>query len=174
MKLDVGCGGSEKFKIHKVRGDINCDILKPVYKIPNFVLCDAHHLPFKDEMFDQVTMFDVIEHLQSPFNALKEAWRVLKPGGILLLGTPNALYLPKIVRSAIKGYYSPYKDHIQTWGKPELENLLSNVGFNPITVKYKTYLDDKKPPHYELLIRICPFPALKHRQLFCIAHKPKF
>lgn len=170
MKLDIGCGGSEEFKIHNVRGDVNCDILKPAYKILNFIQCDAQHLPFKDEAFEQVIMFDIIEHLHSPFKALKEAWRVLKTGGILHLGTPNALYLPKIISSAIRGYYIPHKDHIQTWGKPELESLLNKTGFNP-SVKYETYIDEKKHWFLELLNKICPFPALKHRQLYVKAYK---
>lgn len=42
MILDVGCG------IDSFRGDVNCDISKPLDIIPNFVFCDAHFLPFRD------------------------------------------------------------------------------------------------------------------------------
>lgn len=137
MKLDIGCGGSEEFKLHKVRGDVNCDILKPTYKIPNFILCDAHHLPFKDNIFEKVFMYDLIEHVASPLKVLNEAFRVLKENQILEVGTPNALYLPKIIRSAIRGRYSPHEYHIQTWGMPELKRLLSKAGFIP-SVTYET------------------------------------
>ena len=50
---------------------------------------DATALPFPDESFDTVTMFDVIEHVPADAVALREAWRVLRPGGHLLLSTPN-------------------------------------------------------------------------------------
>lgn len=46
-------------------------------------------LPFRDEQFDVVTMTEVIEHLKDPHLALKEAVRVLKGTGVLVLTIPN-------------------------------------------------------------------------------------
>jgi len=82
MILDVGCG------IHP-KGDINCDLyIEPISRdskfedrinpkeIPNFVLCDAHFLPFVTNTFSQVVCFDVIEHVENPFFLLKELTRV--------------------------------------------------------------------------------------------------
>lgn len=115
-------------------------------------------------------MYDLIEHLDSPLQALKEAKRILKIGGELELGTPNALYLPKIISSVIRGYYNPHEDHIQTWGLPELRSLLFRAGFNSL-VKYKTYLDSRKPWYYRLAVKVSPFLAIKHRQLHAIAKK---
>ena len=46
-------------------------------------------LPFKNEFFDVVTCLEVIEHLHNPDNLIKEIYRVLKPGGVLILSTPN-------------------------------------------------------------------------------------
>lgn len=54
-----------------------------------FVRGDATRLPFADAAFDAVTMFDVIEHVPDDARALAEALRVLRPGGYLLLSTPN-------------------------------------------------------------------------------------
>jgi SAM-dependent methyltransferase len=54
-----------------------------------FVCGDATRLEFPDRSFDAVTMFDVIEHVPDDRRALGEAFRVLKPGGYLLLSTPN-------------------------------------------------------------------------------------
>jgi SAM-dependent methyltransferase len=45
---------------------------------------------FPDARFSAVTFHDVIEHVSDPVSELREAWRVLRPDGILLLGTPNA------------------------------------------------------------------------------------
>jgi 2-polyprenyl-3-methyl-5-hydroxy-6-metoxy-1,4-benzoquinol methylase len=43
----------------------------------------------QDDRFDSVVMANVVEHLNSPLNTLRQVWRVLKPGGSLLLATPN-------------------------------------------------------------------------------------
>ena len=174
LSLDIGCGGSEQFKTHRVRGGINCDILKPYHKIENFVLCDAQFLPFKANCFIRIFMYDLIEHIENPLRSLKEAKRILNEKGILEIGTPNSLYIPKIVRSIFRGFYSVHKDHISTWGKTELSQLLSKIGFK-FRIEYRTYFDMEKPLHYKLVVWICPFPALKHRQLYCECSKdPKF
>ena len=54
-----------------------------------FVCTDATRLPFDDGSFDAVTMFDVLEHIEDDGTAIDEALRVLRPGGCLLVTTPN-------------------------------------------------------------------------------------
>lgn len=66
--LDVGC----------IRGTfpgaVNLDIVPR--DAPNFVLGDAHELPFEDGSFDTVVMAELPEHLEDPQRAIKEALRV--------------------------------------------------------------------------------------------------
>ena len=45
---------------------------------------------YADGQFDAITLFEVIEHLQQPLELLQECQRILRPGGILLIGTGNA------------------------------------------------------------------------------------
>jgi 2-polyprenyl-3-methyl-5-hydroxy-6-metoxy-1,4-benzoquinol methylase len=45
---------------------------------------------YANGQFDAVTLFEVIEHLQQPLELLHEVHRILRPGGILLIGTGNA------------------------------------------------------------------------------------
>ena len=54
-----------------------------------FVCGDAAMLPFDDESFDAITMFDVLEHIPDDRRAAHEALRVLKAGGAVLLSAPN-------------------------------------------------------------------------------------
>ena len=52
----------------------------------NFLACHAENLPFVARTFDWVHMRSVLDHFQDPYLALKEAYRVLKAGGSLLIG----------------------------------------------------------------------------------------
>lgn len=52
------------------------------------VVADALRLPFGDERVDAITMFEVLEHLASPWQAVDEARRVLRRGGTLLGSAP--------------------------------------------------------------------------------------
>ncbi len=54
-----------------------------------FVCADATRLPFGAHVFDAVTMFDVLEHIPDDAGAARDALRVLRPGGVVLLTTPN-------------------------------------------------------------------------------------
>lgn len=49
-----------------------------------------HEAGYDDGQFDAITLFEVIEHLQQPQELLQECRRILRPGGILLIGTGNA------------------------------------------------------------------------------------
>jgi SAM-dependent methyltransferase len=52
----------------------------------NFLACHAEHIPFRAGSFDWVHMRSVLDHFHDPFLALKEAYRVLRPSGLLLIG----------------------------------------------------------------------------------------
>jgi SAM-dependent methyltransferase len=52
------------------------------------VFCDAHILPFGNDAADSILLTEVLEHLADPRRALREAFRVLKNGGALLVTTP--------------------------------------------------------------------------------------
>jgi SAM-dependent methyltransferase len=82
--LDVG-GGSAHIK--ETRSDIiSIDIL-PFASID--AVCDAHRLPFARASFASIIMLDVLHHLDRPLDFLKEAARVLRPGGVLAMIEPG-------------------------------------------------------------------------------------
>lgn len=59
-------------------------------KNPNFRVADMNQrLPYDDGFFDAVVCIDGIEHLEQPFYFIRESHRVLKPGGCVLISTPN-------------------------------------------------------------------------------------
>jgi SAM-dependent methyltransferase len=59
----------------------------------NLVIADAANLPFKNQTFDLVSQFSILEHVQNMQGALKEAFRVLRPEGKLLIQIPNRYFL---------------------------------------------------------------------------------
>ncbi|MDF2594674.1 MAG: hypothetical protein K0R69_1015 [Clostridia bacterium] len=54
-----------------------------------FIQGDVYHLPFSGEVFDVIVSFETIEHIASGEALLKEAARILKIGGTLIISTPN-------------------------------------------------------------------------------------
>lgn len=52
----------------------------------------GEQLPFRSESFDSVVSVETVEHVANPSTFLDELRRVLRPGGLLVLTTPNALY----------------------------------------------------------------------------------
>ncbi len=57
---------------------------------PEFVVTSGLELPFADATFDLVTSFQVLEHVSEPLAYLHELARVVRPGGMVILATPNA------------------------------------------------------------------------------------
>jgi ubiquinone/menaquinone biosynthesis C-methylase UbiE len=113
--LDVGCGFGAYGLAAERRGasmSVGLDI-SPEYKKSKlclFVLADAQALPFKDSCFDIVLMVEVLEHLPCEMEALREAKRVLKKKGLLLLTVPNKFY--------------PFETHGMKIGSIEIQNML--------------------------------------------------
>jgi SAM-dependent methyltransferase len=80
-----------------------------------YVCGDACRLPFADGAFDLVTLFDVLEHIPQDGVAAREALRVTRPGGWLLVSTPNAdWHYP--AWAFMRRWCPPETELMQAWG----------------------------------------------------------
>jgi SAM-dependent methyltransferase len=62
-------------------------------------------LPFPDAGFDLVLAIEVLEHLESPRAFLREIFRVLRPGGLAVISTPNIASVPSRVFFLVTGCF---------------------------------------------------------------------
>lgn len=88
---DVGCGQKPfaEFLKGKVKCHIGVDIADGFYKTDQVDLIGtAYDVPATDGVADIVILSQVIEHLESPLKAIREAHRLLRPGGLLFLSFP--------------------------------------------------------------------------------------
>lgn len=94
--LVVGCGrGDELALLQQGRVtafDLSVNAVRHAQTLlpdHHYLQADGMHLPFGSSMFDLVLSSEVIEHILQPENMLAEIYRVLKPGGHVVLTTPN-------------------------------------------------------------------------------------
>ena len=96
MKLDIGAGGLGVSSGTEQKGDINFDIY-PYSGID--VVGDARYLPFKDESFDEISSWHLLEHFwEDEIPTVLQEWiRVLKYNGIFEIKVPNIKSVPIFV-----------------------------------------------------------------------------
>ncbi len=100
---------------------------------------EKDRFPYPDNSFDLVTWCEVIEHLtENPVHTLAEIHRVLKPGGALVLSTPNASRADSIANFlAGRNIYDPYhlgaplkgSRHSREYTVAELRDLIEGCGY---------------------------------------------
>ena len=129
--LDVGCGPN---KLVRAYGNgVGVDIHD--WGDVDYVIQDASQLPFEDSTFDTVSFVACLNHIPNREAALREAWRVLRPDGLLLV----TMIGPKISRfwHKLVGANDPDQhergafDEGEVWGLTvsEVHQLVFNAGF---------------------------------------------
>jgi glycosyltransferase involved in cell wall biosynthesis len=140
--LDAGCGSSLIVQSlnNAVGMDFNLGKLRFLrrYGMP-LVRGSAFALPFADESFDCLISQEVIEHLPYDEVIFDEMRRVVKPGGLVLLGTPDyATWVWRTIEP-IYGLLMPggYKDeHITHFTRESLTEVMVRHGFAVEAVAY--------------------------------------
>ena len=155
-----GREGKQKVTIHSTGEVIE-------YAFEQFNI-EAETFPYDDNSFDVVLFCEIIEHLLTdPVHALTEIRRVLKPGGDLVLTTPNVARLEN-ARKIIAGEnvydpysgHGPYGRHNREYTQEDLFSLLTGNGFTVRTV----FTADVHPEPASCVSLRTLAPLLKNRQ----------
>jgi 2-polyprenyl-3-methyl-5-hydroxy-6-metoxy-1,4-benzoquinol methylase len=83
---------------------------------------------FPDGFFDAITMWDVIEHLDSPLEAVKGLSRFIKPAGALIISTPNSGAAIARVMGKRWAFMTP-PEHVCLFSRRTLARMMSECGF---------------------------------------------
>nr|WP_244502475.1 class I SAM-dependent methyltransferase [Streptomyces oceani] len=168
--LDIGCGdgsaaatAARTLHQHRMIGvDWSQDALRRASRHLTAVRGELTHpgLPFADGVADAALFSEVIEHLVDPDAALEELHRVLRPGGHLLLSTPNlaAWYNRGLLLAGVQPVFSEVSmrgihgrpgsqvvGHLRLYTARALRSLLPASGFEVMSITGAPYHDVPRP-----------------------------
>ena len=98
----------------------------------NVVHGTVDSLEYPDASFDCVTMFDVIEHLDDPRLEVGEVWRILRPGGLFVVATPDAGSRFARLLGARWLELKRAPEHLHFFSGATLSLLMRTCGFRPL------------------------------------------
>lgn len=124
LVLDGGCGPGRASERLRARGArvVALDLAPRMLALATArgaaraAVGDVARLPFGEGTFDVVLSTEVIEHTPDPLDSARELYRVLRPGGHLVLSTPNWLWQP-VVRAASLLRLRPF-DGLENFPRP--------------------------------------------------------
>lgn len=140
--LDIGCGEGAFTQRLSDRGctvDV-CDLDIEQIRVQgvNKIRIDLNEPDFEKKIqgrYDAVTALEIIEHIENPWKLLRDASAVLKPGGILVLSTPNIASFPSRLRFFLRGTFVAFErgdlkhGHISAMPYFQLEHIFHTLGY---------------------------------------------
>jgi len=147
--LDIGCGSGTFLQLAKAVGwsvqgidfdekAINVARANNIdVKLGGIELFDG-----KKELFDTITLSHVVEHVHDPRMLLKACWRLLKPGGVFWIESPNYdSYGRKLFGANWRGLEAPR--HLVIFNTANMARLLAEIGFRDI--QHAEWMPQLKP-----------------------------
>jgi SAM-dependent methyltransferase len=147
--VDVGCGAGNlwKFVNHQANLYIGVDAVRydgfpsEAEFIPhNF---DAGKVPLADESADIVLSVETIEHLENPRAFVRELVRLTKPGGLVIITTPNQLSLLSKLTLGLKNQFNAFQEapglypaHITALLEIDLIRIFRESGLTDIKIDF--------------------------------------
>ncbi|MEK7497568.1 MAG: glycosyltransferase, partial [Patescibacteria group bacterium] len=92
---------------------------------------------FKEKQFDLIFHQGVLEHFRDPSRFMSEHYRILKPGGTIVIDVPHKWNLYTLYRNIYKLFGCWYGGWERSYNARELKNLAWRSGFKPIAIYYR-------------------------------------
>lgn len=136
--LDAGCSGGAYVCLLRERGysAYGMDLLSEEGKWNTmwFLAGDSVNLPFKNESFDTVIAFEVLEHLKEVDSAIKEFYRVCKKN--IIVSVPNCSQPRIFQESGLTYHHWRDRTHVQFFTEDTLKRVLFKNGFSVDLLQY--------------------------------------
>jgi len=124
------------------------DIIEKPANIPeyfDYVKCDLNNTTgLENESFDLILCCEVIEHLENPRALFRELFRLLKPGGILIVTTPNNESIRSIISLLFKKHFAAFTDtsypaHITALLEKDLIRIAKENYFKDLKISFTNH-----------------------------------
>jgi len=146
--LDVGCGnGSYLLRLKKLGWnaaqlygvDLPGENLKRLKEAEGINITEGDFLKAELplDFFDFVTLNHVLEHFSDPLAAMKKAYKIVKPGGNVLIGIPNFKSMEALLIFKEKWYDLDPPRHLYHFAPKTLKRLLEGAGFTVEKMYFK-------------------------------------
>jgi 2-polyprenyl-3-methyl-5-hydroxy-6-metoxy-1,4-benzoquinol methylase len=184
--LEIGCGAGETAGYALAEGKCGwcCGVelceapaLEAQRKLQRVIIGDVERIAFDfpANYFDVLLMSEVLEHLVDPWSVLRRLYGLMKPGSIMIAGSPNVCHY-SVILSLLRGHWryeaSGIFDatHLRWFSPSEYRAMFESCGFIVDEVGPARRLNPKARLFNALTGRRLQY--LLHTQIFLKAHHP--
>jgi len=145
--VDVGCGQGDLYSHlgSRVSRYIGIDVVRYENFPEEAEFCpldlDSGRMPLPDASADAVAAVEVIEHLENPRDFLRKLVRLAKPGGWVIVTTPNQLSLLSLLTLVVKHRFQAFQDvhypaHLTALLEIDLRRIATECGLTQVEIEY--------------------------------------